>query len=249
MLYCLARVYLSIYLSDLPETPPHDDVDGELQSDRQPETPSHEEGVTVIPETPPSSPIPSPNITPIPSTPPASLSDSEDLDTTSSSAVSITQVPPSPRKILNFSSDDSIMYSWILVKDIYLNFEIGLYDRFNFNDKLMLVPGMEEDGEKFVAIKRPMRRTNGAWGRPMTIGFLREKYVDLFHVIHDNVDYEIYLKPMARGLQTQYEVDTDVDVQLCFALFSVPSYGQEEFISEYLQLHGHRFVVYDDFPW
>ena len=153
MLYCLARVHLSIYLSDLPETPPHDDVDAELQRDRQPETPSHEEGITVIPETPPSSPIPSLNITPIPSTPPASVSGSEDLDMTSSSAVSITQVPPSPSKILNFSSDDSLMYSWILVKDIYLNFEIGLYDRFNFNDKLMLVPGIEENGEKFVAIK------------------------------------------------------------------------------------------------
>ena len=81
LLCCIAlQEYIyRFYLSDLPETPPHDDVDGELQSDRQPETPSHEEGVTVIPETPPSSPIPSPNITPIPSTPPASLSDSEDF--------------------------------------------------------------------------------------------------------------------------------------------------------------------------
>ena len=153
MLYCFARVHLSIYLSDLPETPPHDDVDAELQRDRQPETLSYEEGITVIPETPPSSPIPSPNITPIPSTPPASVSGSEDLDMTSSSVVLITQVPPSPCKILNFSLDDSLMYSWILVKDIYLNFEIGLYDQFNFNDKLMLVPGIKENGEKFVAIK------------------------------------------------------------------------------------------------
>ena len=203
----------------------------------------------MIPETPPPSGIPSPNITPIPSTPPAALSESEDPNETSASDFSITMIPPSPRKILNFSSDDSIMYSWIVVKDIYLDFELDLYDRLNFNDKLMLVPDTNENGEKFVAIKRPVRRGDGTWGRPRVTGFLCKKYVDLFHSIYDNVDYEIYLRPVARGLQTEYEAFSDVDVQLCFALLSVPSYGQEEFVTQYLESHGHRFIVYDDFPW
>ena len=187
-------------------------------------------------------------MTPIPSTPPASVSGSGDLDMTSSSAVSITQVPSSPHKILNFSSDDSLMYSWILVKDIYLNFEIGLYDQFNFNDKLMLVPGIKEIGEKFVAIKWLMRRTNGAWGHPVTIGFLCEKYIDLFHVIHDNVDYEIYLKPMARGgdtVRTWYwcRCSTVLCTIFCAIIWSRGIY------IEYLELHGHWFIVYDEFPW
>ena len=63
---------------------------------------------------------------------------------------------------------------------------------------------MEEDGEKFVAIKRPMRRTNGAWGHPMTIGFLREKYVDRFHVIHACAVVYFYFWP--------------ADVNICYVL-------------------------------
>ena len=150
---------------------------------------------------------------------------------------------------MDFSSDDSLMYSWILVKDIYLDFEITLYDRYNFNDKMMLVPAAEANGKKFVAIKRPMITTNGAWGHPMIIGFLRDKYVELFHTIHDRVDYEIYLKAMAPGLHTEYQPFSDVDVQLCFALFPVPTYGAEEFITEYLASQGHRFIVYEECPW
>ena len=226
-----------------------------------PDTPPHEtslcrqvydyDGITEIPETPPPSPIPSPNVSPRPSTPPALVSDfgSDDDSISTTSEQSLTEVPPTPPKIVDDSSDESVAYSWVLVKDIYLNFEVGLYDRFQFNDKFMLVPGIERNGTKFVAVKRPMRRTNGAWGRPMIIGFLRDKYNELFHTIHDNVDFEIYLKPMARGLRTEYEANSDVDVQLCFALFPVATYDKEQFITDYLARNGHRFIVYEECPW
>ena len=206
------------------------------------------DGVTVIPETPPCSPIESPDVSPRPPTPPAAVSDFSSEDS-SSSDDSLTQVPPSPRQILDLSSDESVVYSWILVKGIFLDFEINLYDRYNFNDKMMLVPATERNGKKFVAIKRPMQRTNGAWGRPMIIGFLRDKYIELFHTIHDRVDYEIYLKPMAPGLRIEYEANSDIDVQLCFALFPAPTYAAEEFITEYLASKGYRFIVYEEYPW
>lgn len=229
----------------MPETPPHDatktSLDLQYDSD----------GVTVIPETPPCSPVPSPNVSPRPLSPPAAVSDfsSDDTNDSSGSEESLGHVPPSPRSVVDFSSDDSIMYSWILVKGIFLDFEISLYDRYNFNDKMMLVPATEPNGRKFVAIKRPMIRTNGAWGRPMIIGFLRDKYIELFHTIHDRVDYEIYLKPMAQGLRTDYQPFSDIDVQLCFALFPAPTYGAEEFITEYLASEGYRFIVYEECPW
>ena len=206
------------------------------------------DGVTVIPETPLCSPIESPDVSPRPPTPPAAVSDFSSEDS-SSSEESLTQVPPSPRQVLDFSSDESAVYSWILVKGIFLDFEINLYDRYNFNDKMMLVPATERNDKKFVAIKRPMRTTNGAWRHPMIIGFLRNKYIELFHTIHDRVDYEIYLKPMAPGLHIEYEANSDIDVQLCFALFPAPTNATEEFITEYLASEGYRFIVYEEYPW
>ena len=183
-----------------------------------------------------------------PPTPPVAVSDFSSEDS-SSSEESLTQVPLSPCQVLNLSSDESVVYSWILVKGIFLDFEINLYDRYNFNDKMMLVPVTERNGKKFVAIKWPMQTTNGAWGRPMIIGFLRDKYIELFHTIHDRVDYEIYLKPMALGLHIEYETNSDRDVQLCFALFPAPTYATEEFITEYLASEGYRFIVYEEYPW
>ena len=87
-----------------------------------------------------------------PPNPPAAVSDFSSEDS-SSSEESLTQVPLSPRQVLDFSSDESAVYSWILVKGIFLDFEINLYDRYNFNDKIMLVPATERNGKKFVAIK------------------------------------------------------------------------------------------------
>ena len=110
------------------------------------------DGVTVIPETPPCSPIESPDVSPTPPTPPVAVSDFSSKDS-SSSEESLTQVPPSPHQVLDLSSDESAVYSWILVKGIFLDFEINVYDRYNFNDKMMLVPATERNGKKIVAIK------------------------------------------------------------------------------------------------
>ena len=82
----------------------------------------------------------------------------------------------------------------------------------------------------------------------MIIGFLHNKYIELFHTIYDRIDYEIYLKPMAVGLHTEYEANSDIDVQLYFALSPAATYAAEEFITEYLVSEGYRFIVYEEYP-
>ena len=133
----ISLIKFSFHFTDVLNMPP-DETSLDLQY--------NSDGVTVISETPLCSPVESPNVSPRPLTPPAAVSDFSSGDS-SSSEESLTQVPLSPHQILNFSSDDSVVYSWILVKGIFVDFEINLYVRYNFNDKIMLVPATERNGK------------------------------------------------------------------------------------------------------
>ena len=68
-------------------------------------------------------------------------------------------------------SENIKCHKWIAVGDIYLDFRLMDYDRYNFNDLYILHNSCDYDG--VFCVYRPRRNSVGEWAKADVIGFFK----------------------------------------------------------------------------
>ena len=68
-------------------------------------------------------------------------------------------------------SENIKCHKWIAVGDIYLDFTLMDYDRYNFNDLYILHNSRDNDG--VFCVYRPRRNSVGEWAKADVIGFIK----------------------------------------------------------------------------
>ena len=83
------------------------------------------------------------------------------------------------------NTDDIKCHKWIAVGDIYLDFTLMDYDRYNFNDLYIVHTSREDDGS--FCVYRPRRNSVGEWAKADVIGYIkntRNFSISLIFVLH-----------------------------------------------------------------
>ena len=68
-------------------------------------------------------------------------------------------------------SENIKCHKWIAVRDIYLDFTLMDYDRYNFNDLYIL--HNSRDNNSVFCVYRPRRNSVGEWAKADVIGFIK----------------------------------------------------------------------------
>ena len=82
-------------------------------------------------------------------------------------------------------SENIKCHKWIAVGDIYLDFTLMDYDRYNFNDLYILHNSRDNDG--VFCVYRPRRNSVGEWAKADVIGsskITRNSSLSLIFVLH-----------------------------------------------------------------
>ena len=132
-------------------------------------------------------------------------------------------------------------HKWIAVGDIYLDFPLVDYDRFQFNDIYLVGSSGENDG--VFCVYRPRRNGVGVWARADLIGYIRN-YKKLLtfiglraHFINLRTDEKVYVNGKLK--------------QKVFIFFPSNNEIETAVTCMYLKHHEHihRYSVTDEVPF
>ena len=143
-------------------------------------------------------------------------------------------------RINTFDPDTLDVHKWIAVGDIYLDFPLLDYDRFNFNDLYILQNSGDDDG--VFCVYRPRRDVRGAWSTADLIGYVRN-YSKLLTFID--------LRAPFINLRTdeKIRVNGKFKQQKVFIFFPSANEIETAVTTLYLKHFDHRYSVSDVVPF
>ena len=130
-------------------------------------------------------------------------------------------------------------HKWIAVGDIYLDFTLMDYDRYNFNDLYIVHKSHDNDG--FFCVYRPRRNIVGEWAKADLIGIIRN-YKKLLTFID--------LRAPFINLKTDEKVCVKGKLkQKVFIFFPSNNEIETAVTCLYLKHYNYRYSVFDNVPF
>ena len=130
-------------------------------------------------------------------------------------------------------------HKWIAVGDIYLDFTLMDYDRYNFNDIYIVHNSCDNDG--VFCVYRPRRNSVGEWAKADVIGFIKNDKKLLTFIdrcapfINLKTDERVYvIGKVQQKVMTFFPSDNEIEtVVTCM----------------FLKHYNYRYSVYDEPPF
>ena len=137
------------------------------------------------------------------------------------------------------NTDDIKCHKWIAVGDIYLDFTLMDYDRYNFNDLYIVHTSREDDGS--FCVYRPRRNSVGEWAKADVIGYIK-KYKKLLNFID--------LRAPFINLKTDIRVCVKGKLkQKVFIFFPSNNEIETAVTCMFLKHYNYRYGVFDEPPF
>ena len=138
-------------------------------------------------------------------------------------------------------SENIKCHKWIAVGDIYLDFTLMDYGRYNFNDLYIVHTSHEDDGS--FCVYRPRRNTVGEWAKTNVIGYIKKyKYKKLLNFID--------LRAPFINLKTDVRVCVKGKLkQKVFIFFPSDNEIETAVTCMFLKHYNYRYGVFDEQPF